>query len=149
MTSTIPKRCPACGATEPLAPAARQRRMVYRGVPLVLPDTLALTECSACQELWLDDAEAEAYSTAVDNAYEAELRRRAIAAIDALSAVTTLRRLEELLHLSHGYLSKLRTESKAPSATLVGHLALLAAKPTARLAELERFWKQPKQAAHT
>jgi hypothetical protein len=149
MTSKPAMRCLACGASKALAPVARQRRTVFRGVSLVLPDTLALTECDTCKELWLDDAEAEAYSTAVDIAYEAELCRRAIAAIDALSEVTTLRRLEELLHLSHGYLSKLRTESKAPSATLVGHLAILAAKPTARLAELERFWREPNKAAHT
>lgn len=133
-------RCPACGTSGSLRVVARERRVTFRGLALRLPDTLGLTECSDCHELWLDDIEAGRYSDAVDTAYETELRRRAINAIEILSTVATQRRLEELLHLSHGYLSKLRTDSKAPSATLVGQLALLAMKPKARITELERFW---------
>ena len=140
MTTTKPKRCPACGAEGTVGVLARRRRLAQRGVALELPDTLALTECSACHELWLDDDEADRYSDAVDAAYDAELRRRALKALTKLVAVTTQRRLEMLLHLSHGYLSKLRTETKAPSATLVGQLALLAIEPKKRVAELEHFW---------
>lgn len=135
-----PERCAACGATGTVGQVARLRRVTHRGVALALPATLALTECSACHELWLDDAEADRYSAAVDAAYDADLCRRAIEALDTLVEATTQRHLEVLLHLSHGYLSKLRTDDKAPSATLVGQLALLAMEPKKRVAELERFW---------
>lgn len=70
-------RCPACGVTDAMAVVARERKTTFRGIALVLPATLALTECTACGELWLDDVEADRYSVAVDTAYEAELRQRA------------------------------------------------------------------------
>lgn len=139
-TKTKVTRCPACGAVGTLGVLAHKRRVLHRGVQLALPDTLPLTECASCHELWLDDAESDRYSEAVDAAYADELRGRALAALDALAVVTTQKHLEALLHLSHGYLSKLRTEAKAPSATLVGQLALLATEPKKRVAELERFW---------
>lgn len=139
-TKAQPQRCAACGAAGTVAQVARVRRVTHRGVALALPATLALSECSACHELWLDDEEADRYSAAVDAAYDAELRRRALEALGTLVEVSTQRRLETLLHLSHGYLSKLRTDDKAPSATLVGQLALLAMEPKKRVAELERFW---------
>lgn len=140
-TKARPQRCAACGASGTVAPAAHLRRVNHRGVALALPATLVLSECSACRELWLDDEEADRYSAAVDAAYDAELRQRALRALDKLVAVSTQRRLETLLHLSHGYLSKLRTYEKAPSATLVGQLALLAMEPKKRVAELERYWE--------
>ena len=138
---TKPKPCPACGAEGTVERRARKgRHRTYRGVDVELPATLKLTDCSACNELWLDDAESDAYSAAIDDAYDAELRRRACEALAVIEPVATQRHLEQLLHLSHGYLSKLKNEAKAPSATLVGQLALLAADPKKRLAELERFW---------
>jgi hypothetical protein len=144
---TISMRCPACGTSDAMTSIAHSRRANFRGVSLQLPETLALTECTICKELFLDDTEADAYSAAIDAAYEAELRQRALRSIEQLTRVTTLRRLEELLHVSHGYLSKLRGESKAPSATLVGNLAMLAMQPAARLSELEQFWSLDKRTA--
>jgi hypothetical protein len=66
----------------------------------------------------------------------AELRRRALASLSALEAVTTQQELEGVLHLS-----KLKSGAKAPSATLVGQLALLAISPKTRIAELRHFWR--------
>ncbi len=68
--------CPSCGTTDAMAAVARERQTSFRGVALVLP-AIALTECTACGELWLDDVEADRYSVAVDNAYAAAVRQRA------------------------------------------------------------------------
>jgi transcriptional regulator with XRE-family HTH domain len=50
------------------------------------------------------------------------------------------RKLELLLGLSQGYLSRLRAGKGAPSPELVSHLALIAHDPKVRLLELERYW---------
>ena len=89
-----PERCAACGAAGTVGQVARLRRVTHRGVALALPATLALTECSSCHELWLDDAEADRYSAAVDAAYDAELRRRAIEALDTLVGQLALLAME-------------------------------------------------------
>ena len=136
-------RCPECGTDEGLVRRARPRRVVERGVRLLLPDTLWLTECVSCNEAFLDEEESSAYDRAIADAWEAEMRQRACKALDKLTETTTQEHLEQLLHLSYGYLSKLRNAAKAPSATLVGQLGLLAADPAKRLAELERFWSTP------
>ena len=141
-TEIIP-RCPACGTVGSMKTGPTKRRATYRGISLALPKGLLLTECTACGEGFLDDEEANAYSDAVDAAYDAELRRRARAALARLEGFITQTALETLLHLSHGYLSKLRNDAKAPSATLVSQLALLAADPKRRIAELERYWATP------
>ena len=136
-------RCPACGVDGALARRARARRVVHRGVRLLLPDRLWLTECVSCNEAFLDEEECVAHDKAIAEAWEADLRLRACKALDKLTETTTQEHLEQLLHLSYGYLSKLRNAAKAPSATLVGQLGLLAADPAKRLAELERFWSTP------
>lgn len=142
----LPSRCPGCGAKGSVKVVARAgRKSVFRGVAIELPATLPLTECTACGEGWLDPAESDAWSDAVDDAYNAELRSRAREALAKIESVTTQRHLEWLLHLSHGYLSKVRNGAKSPSGMLVGHLALIAADPRERIAELERFsgWTKP------
>ena len=59
-------------------------------------------------------------------------------------ASTGLRpRLESLLGLSKGYLSKLRAGDRDPSPELVSDLALIAHDPDGRIQELERFWGRP------
>jgi transcriptional regulator with XRE-family HTH domain len=50
------------------------------------------------------------------------------------------RRLEELLGLSRGYISKLRAGDRNPSPELVSDLALIARDPEGRLQELESLW---------
>ena len=72
-----------------------------------------------------------------------DLRTRARVAIDILSHHISQRRLERLLGLSQGYLSRLRACVSNPSAELVAHLAMLCQDPPTRLLELERFWELP------
>ena len=59
---------------------------------------------------------------------------------DILMLHISQRRLELLIGLSQGYLSRLRIGAGNPSAELVSHLAMLAHDPKTRLAELERYW---------
>ena len=76
-------------------------------------------------------------------AFLTDLRTRARVAIDILSHHSSQRRLERLLGLSQGYLSRLRACVSNPSAELVAHLAMLCQDPPTRLLELERFWELP------
>ena len=72
-----------------------------------------------------------------------DLRTRARVAVDILSHHISQRRLEHLLRLSQGYLSRLRAGVSNPSAELVANLAMLCQDPPTRLLELERFWELP------
>ncbi len=72
-----------------------------------------------------------------------DLRTRTRVAIDILSHHISQRRLEHLLRLSQGYLSRLRAGVSNPSAELVANLAMLCQDPPTRLLELERFWALP------
>ncbi len=76
-------------------------------------------------------------------AFLTDLRTRVRIAVDILSHHISQRRLEHLLRLSQGYLSRLRACVSNPSADLVAHLAMLCQDPPQRLAELENFWALP------
>ena len=76
-------------------------------------------------------------------AFLTDLRTRARVAVDILSHHISQRRLEHLLRLSQGYLSRLRAGVSNPSAELVANLAMLCQDPPTRLLELERFWALP------
>ena len=76
-------------------------------------------------------------------AFLTDLRTRVRVAIDILSHHISQRRLDHLLRLSQGYLSRLRACASNPSAELVAHLAMLCQDPPTRLLELERFWDLP------
>lgn len=64
----------------------------------------------------------------------------ATAAIAKLAEHARQQELEQLLGLSHGYLSKLRNGKKEPSPALVGELMMLAEEPRKRVVELRRHW---------
>ena len=76
-------------------------------------------------------------------AFLTDLRTRARVAIDILSHHSSQRRLEHLLRLSQGYLSRLRARVSNQSAELVANLAMLCQDPPTYLLELERFWALP------
>ncbi len=138
--TTKTKRCPSCGAMDSITPTTPSRTITYRSVSLTIPP-LSIPECGSCHDMQLDDAQSDIYSAAIDAAYQVELSRRAVEALDRIvPAVTTQKHLEELLQLSHGYISKLRTAQSRPSASLVCNLAVLAIEPKKRIEELERYW---------
>jgi hypothetical protein len=136
------RRCRSCG-TGHIRPLARPgRRIRYKAVAsLEVPAGLAIPTCDRCGVEWLTESTARAIDAALEGAYRRVLHHQACKAIDALATHVALRRLEELLGLSHGYLSKLRGGDRVPSAELVGHLALLARDPRRRLRELEELWE--------
>ena len=76
-------------------------------------------------------------------AFLTDLRTRARIAVDILSHHISQRKLESLLRLSQGYLSRLRACVSNPSAELVANRAMLCQDPPQRLAELENFWALP------
>lgn len=134
-------RCAACGKG-PVAMVARKGRTArYRNMTLSIPDDLELTECVSCNEGYVDAIDAEAMDRVLETAYQHELQRRAISLLDELKEVVPQRRLEVLLGLSVGYLSKIRTK-EFPSAQLVTELALLAGDPKGGLKRLDAFWSK-------
>ena len=65
------------------------------------------------------------------------------AAIRTLSTHLSQRKLERLLGLSQGYLSRIASGAGTASRPLMTLLCLLAARPKERLAELTRFFGEP------
>lgn len=138
----LPKatRCPCCGYGA-LVPCARAGRVVrYRNTALTLPAALRLLACRRCkyQPLGLDTLP----PALLETLYQASLRQRVAVALDRLQSHRPQRRIELLINLSQGYLSRLKAGDGAPGAPLVSLLALLAAHPQL-IAELERYWTLP------
>jgi len=134
------ERCPCCGYRSVL-PSARPGRVVrYRNAALTLPADLRLPACRRCKHepLGLGALPPEL----LESLYRADLRHRAAVAIARVQSYRSQRRIELLVHLSQGYLSRLRAGDGVPGAPLVSLLALLAAHPQL-IGELEDYWTIP------
>lgn len=133
--------CAHCGhrTVRPRAGAGRFRP--YRMMPaLALPADFPIPTCSRCCAEYIDGTTSGALSQVLHAAFETELRRRAREAVAEVCRYISQRRLEKLLGLSQGYLSRLHGEHGTPSTALVTLLALLAQEPPARLREVELSW---------
>jgi hypothetical protein len=120
------------------------RTLAYRTLPaLLLPEDVALPSCSRCKAEFLDKPAREVLAALLAGLYAAELRRRIQDAIAALAPLVSQRRLEALLGLSAGYLSRLKAGAGTPSPALVLLLQQLALEPISRLREMERIWGEP------
>lgn len=120
------------------------RTIPWRNMPaLVLPDLVGIPTCRKCHQEFLDEEARAELERLLPELYAAELRHRVKIAIDALWPYTSQRRLEQMLALSQGYLSRLRSGAGTPSPELVSNLALLARDPKTRLRELQQFWGTP------
>ncbi len=139
--STIawPIRCSTCGKGEVYPFAQPGRTASYKNMAaLPLPDDLAIPTCRACGTEWIDRPTAQALDKALERQYRKRLRELAIKDLEQLAARhVTQRRLEKLLGLSQGYLSKIRSGASRPSPTLVSCLHLLASDPEHRVREME------------
>ena len=134
------QRCPCCGCAS-LLPSARPGRVLrYRNTALTLPTELRLPACRRCKYEPLEPGALP--PELLESLYRADLRHRAAVAIARVQRHRSQRRLELLVHLSQGYLSRLRAGDGVPGAPLVSLLALLAAHPQL-LAELEAYWTLP------
>lgn len=134
-------------------PLAKEgRRMPFRNMPaLLVPSTVAIPTCDHCGNEWINPETAEALDEALQGAYANELHKRLEVALDKILKTTEIpqRKLEQLLGLSEGYLSRLRGRRGDASAQVVSALALLAQDPKRRLKELDHLWEpqQPLTAA--
>ena len=140
--------CRGCGQRSVCLQTGAGRTMPYRNLAaLAIPDDLPLPTCRRCRKPQLAPETKATLAEALSEQYRAELRRRVRSAIETLSAYISQHRLEALIGLSHGYLSRLRHGKGDPSPELVSHLAALARDPKARLQELERYWNTPGSSA--
>ena len=135
-------QCPCCGrhAVRPVAQPGRVCR--YRNAALTLPADLQVPTCRRCKHMFLSFESMPELAAALEVAYRAELVQRAAVEIRRLGQAYSQRYAQEVLDLSHGYLSRLLAGNGVPSAALVSLMALLAAEP-ARLEELKRYWALP------
>jgi len=92
---------------------------------------------------WIDPKTAEALDEALQGVYADELHKRLEAALVTIlaSADVSQRRLEQVLGLSVGYLSRLRTKRGDASAQLVSAFVLIAEDPKRRLSALDHVWQ--------
>jgi hypothetical protein len=115
--------------------------MPFRNMAAVaVPADFQVPTCDLCGAERIDGPTSEALDVALEGAYAQALSHRLASALErVLSYGITQRRLEQLLGLSQGYLSRLKTERGEGSAQLVATLALLA-QDRRRLDELNRLW---------
>src|SRR5215207_7857889 len=143
MSELKQRRCRECGEGMIRLLAKQGRRMPFRNMAaLPVPSTLAIPTCNHCGNEWIDPKTAEAIDEALQGAYADELHKRLVAAVDLILKATEIpqRRLEQLLGLSVGYISRLRAGRGDASAQVVSALALLAQDPKRRLKELDQLW---------
>jgi len=148
MSESKPRRCRECGEGLIRPLAKKGRRMPFRNMAaLAVPSTLAIPTCDHCGNEWIDPKTAKALDEALQDAYADELHQRLDTAVERILTIARIpqRRLEQLLGLSVGYLSRLRGRRGDASAQVVSALALLAQDPKRRLKELDELWEsEPK-----
>ncbi len=109
----------------------------------IVPVEISLPSCGPNRAALPAAAGKAQIEPAVREKYRRELRERVRQALGILSKHISQRKLERLLRLSQGYLSRLRSGAGTPSPELVSHLALIALDPKIRLRELESYWTEP------
>ena len=107
---------------------------------LPIPATFKIPTCDKCGAEWLDEDTADRLEGLLEAAYRKELRAGLCRAIETIGKHASQRRLEALIGVSQGYLSKLKSHDREPSPELVSELALIARDPKRRLRELEKYW---------
>jgi len=133
-------KCPKCNAKMVRRGRAGRTAAFRNLAALELPADFPIPMCIRCRHEFLDQEAWEALRPLHEAAYRRVLTRRIQAAISELGKVTSQKRLEQLLGLSQGYLSRLLHGAGVPSPELVSNLAILANDPQTRLRELERYW---------
>lgn len=136
--------CPRCGGRTLRSLSRPGRTIRYRNLSAApVPDDVLIPTCVRCRAEFIDAELLKLIHERLQEPYQRSLQLRVRRAIDTLTQHTSQRRLEVLLGLSQGYLSRLRAGGGNPSVELVSNLALLAMDPKRRLHELERYWAEP------
>ena len=143
------RKCVRCGARAVKPRTGKGRTTRYRTMPyLRIPDAALIPTCARCGSEYLDEKTCEELSPLLHKVYLECLRTRVRLAIDFLSRHISQCRLERILGLSQGYLSRLRAGAGNPSPELVSHLALLCHDAPRSLSRLQRFWTLPDDEWH-
>ena len=141
MTSRRKRRCAECGARAVVGVARAGRLTMYKNLELEVPAHVVVPTCTSCGAEWIDDTAAKTLDEALESVYESKLRNRLDLALERiLSEEGSQVRVERILGVSPGYLSKLKRGRRNPSAEMVSALALVSANPKRRLAELDNFY---------
>lgn len=141
-SSQLGTPCPNCGAAAVRWVARAGRVTSYRNLgQLPVPDNIAFPMCIGCRAEWVEPFGNLAGKQALDDAYRRELHLRFCEVLSRLSVHCSQRALERLLDISQGYFSHVRAKDHHTSTTLLSLLALIAADPKTRLAELQHYWK--------
>lgn len=136
--------CKRCGIGVVRLKTCPRRTIRFRNrATLVIPDDFPIPTCGRCSAEILDADTRAKLSHLLQAEYCAALRVRARQSLGTLVQHLSQRKLEVLLGLSQGYLSRLRAGAGNPSTELVSHLALLAKDPKVRLQELACYWAEP------
>lgn len=136
--------CSKCGHDKLTKVARAGRTIPFRNVPaLPVPADFLIPTCARCRHEELDEGTVTEMQRILVSVYNRLLQRRVRKAIVSLSVHWSQARLEKLLGLSQGYLSRLKVGDAVPSPELVSNLASLALDPVCRLRELERYWGEP------
>jgi len=134
------KTCVTCGGKITLVDISKQGTMRrFKSMMLTVPDAIMVPTCTGCGAEYHGATEAEAIDASLGAKFDAILSERGVELTKKLMVHTRLWKIEWLLGLSHGYLSKVRHKKRVPSASLVAVLALLNADPEA-FPTLESFW---------
>jgi hypothetical protein len=125
-----PKRCATCGQGHYRRTKRPGRFEEYKGIRVELPADVALVECEACHEILMSPRDMDLLEPIIEAAHRAHLHQAAARAIDTLvKHERTVAAVERRLHLSNGYLSRLRNGSVDAGYQLVALLVLLAEQP--------------------
>ncbi len=141
MKTEILRKCLECGKGKIRPVAGAGRFMPYRNMEaLGVPDDFLLPTCDHCGAEWINESTAQALDEVLDKEYRLLLRERVRKAIEVIATHVSQKRLEMLLGISQGYLSRLRSGERDPSPELVSNLVLISHDPMVRVEELEQLW---------
>jgi hypothetical protein len=139
--STTKRLCGQCGERAVVGIARVGRTTIYKNLQLEIPAHVVVPTCEKCRAEWIDERTAKALDDALEGVYQDKLRERLDAALKIiLNEEGSQTRVEQLLGVSPGYLSKLKLGKRQPSAEIVSMLALVSRSPKRRLAELDKFY---------
>jgi len=138
------QRCVRCGSRSVRPRTGKGRTRPYRVfAALPVPDDCLIPACRRCGAQYLDDETIAALGPVLERVYVAELQRLAALYIRRLPRrLISQRRLELLLGLSQGYLSRLAAGDGVPSAQLVLLLGHLADGAPESIENLKNFWRR-------
>ena len=136
---TAATRCPKCGAKAVKPRNRTGRTMRYRNIAaLPIPADFPLPTCGRCAAEFLSPPTCEHLQALLFASYQAALRTAAATLVTTATARVSQRKLEDLLGVSQGYLSGIKSGSRQPSSAFVA-LLYLVTQPGA-VAELERYF---------